>query len=235
MACLDAISPDNYVHANITLAKLFGLQTAVYWAELSRVLPKVKKKVKFDEHGFFKLDRKYIEDRTTLSVKEQNKCDKILATAGILAVDPANPDRVSIDVKLVLSLIIDGDVDEVAKKVKALTKKATPKEKREAKIAGMKATMLSYITETDNLVYEAYKSWIDVVVGERKVNRVTVETFQNEINKFTSDRDTKIKLIEWSASHTYIEARWAIENLGTSPTTLKPQKVGTSVKDGVEF
>ena len=58
---------------NRKLVKLTNLNTAVYWSELLEIIEQVVRKKKFDDDGYFKLDRKYMEDQTgiqTINLKQ---------------------------------------------------------------------------------------------------------------------------------------------------------------------
>ncbi|MBO7079745.1 MAG: hypothetical protein J6W64_08065 [Bacilli bacterium] len=78
MSYYELMASDSYGRYNRKLMKLAGLNTAVYWSEILDIIIHVVKKKKFDENGFFKIDRKYIEDRTGLEIEDQLDCDAIL-------------------------------------------------------------------------------------------------------------------------------------------------------------
>ena len=60
-----------YVSYNVRLAHILDLPTAVYVSELININRKAIEKEKLKGDGFFKLDRNYIELRTTLKKEEQ--------------------------------------------------------------------------------------------------------------------------------------------------------------------
>ena len=55
---------------NKRLVKVAGFEVAAYWAELQSILKQVVKKQAADEHGFFTLDREYVERETTLTINK---------------------------------------------------------------------------------------------------------------------------------------------------------------------
>jgi hypothetical protein len=75
----------------------------------------------------------------------------------------------------------------------------------------MRAGVFRYITETDQELLEAYRNWINSVVGNTRANGTTAKLFQESIDKYTNDKSVKIQLINHSALHAYIDSRWAIE------------------------
>lgn len=219
---INVISPASYLSINIHVAKMFGLNVAVYWATVSEILDKVKSKNTIDQYGFFRIDRKYVTEKTTLTAKQQRDCDAVLSESGITAVDPTNVDRISINVGQMVAMIINSDEAIVLNTAPIINKKAksttptktkavlTP-EQKESKMAGMRAGVFRYITETDPEVLEAYRNWINSVVGNTKANGTTAKLFQESIDRYTNDKSVKIQLINYSALKVYLDSRWAIE------------------------
>ena len=81
---------------NKRLVKLAGFEVAAYWAELQSILKQVVKKQTMDEHGFFPLDRDFMERETTLTVSKQLKCEEKLIELGVFLRDTENPNRIAI-------------------------------------------------------------------------------------------------------------------------------------------
>ena len=55
MICSNILSQDSHLIVNMVVAHNFGLNTAVYWASLSEILPRVRRKNTIDENGFFSM------------------------------------------------------------------------------------------------------------------------------------------------------------------------------------
>lgn len=223
MCCyINIASPASYLSVNIHVAKMFGLNVAVYWSVVSEILDRVKDKKTVDQFGFFKIDRKYVTTKTTLTAKQQRDCDAILAESGIVLVDSTNADRISVNVGQMVSYIINSDIAVIANVTPVVNKKAKASasgktstklsdEQREAKLIGMRNSVFKYITETDPDLLSAYRNWIDSVVGNTKANGTTAKLFQESIDSYTTDKSVKIQLINYSALRAYIDSRWAIE------------------------
>ena len=64
---IQLLSQSNYGSFNITVAHMLNLETAVYLSELMNINEKALRKNKLDDNQFI-LDRKYITERTTISV-----------------------------------------------------------------------------------------------------------------------------------------------------------------------
>jgi hypothetical protein len=229
---------------------MFGLNTAVYWSVVSEILDRVKDKKTVDQFGFFKIDRKYVTTKTTLTTKQQRDCDAILSESDIIAVDPTNADRISVNVGQMVSYIINSDVAVISNVTPVVNKKAKAPasgksstklsdEQKEAKLLGMRNSVFKYITETDPDLLSAYRNWIDSVVGNTKANGTTAKLFQESIDKYTNDKSVKIQLINYSALRAYIDSRWAIEyyerNISGRNTTEQKSAQIIGLNSDVEF
>jgi hypothetical protein len=229
---------------------MFGLNTAVYWSVVSEILDRVKDKKTVDQFGFFKIDRKYVTTKTTLTTKQQRDCDAILSESDIIAVDPTNTDRISVNVGQMVSYIINSDVAVISNVTPVVNKKAKAPasgksstklsdEQKEAKLLGMRNSVFKYITETDPDLLSAYRNWIDSVVGNTKANGTTAKLFQESIDKYTNDKSVKIQLINYSALRAYIDSRWAIEyyerNISGRNTTEQKSAQIIGLNSDVEF
>lgn len=220
---------------NKRLVKLAGFEVAAYWAELQSILKQVVKKQTADEHGFFMLDREYLEKETTLSLTKQLKCDEKLLTMGVIIKDPNNPNRLAISVANMIEIITDEDT----KKLKKST--AVKKDERAAKIAGIKINMKRAILETDSELRAAYERWIDGMVDAAncRFTKAVVQLFEKTISDYTTDKNTRLKIIEIATVNSYRDATWAINKLsGFRPpmtTKLPEQKICTGVSTDISF
>ncbi len=221
---------------NKRLCKLVGFEVAAYWAELQSILKQVVKKQTADEFGFFTLDREYVERETTLTVTKQLKCDTKLVEMGVLAKDPDNPNRITISVSNMVEIITDEDT----KKLKKATK-AAKEEAKVAKIAGMKASMKKFILETDTELRYAYEQWIDGMIDAAncRFTKAVVQLFEKTVTEYTTDKATRLKIIQIATASSYRDATWAINKLGgfksSVATKLPAQKVCTGTADNVTF
>lgn len=221
---------------NKRLVKLAGFEVAAYWAELQSILRQVVKKQTADEHGFFTLDRDFVERETTLTVTKQLKCEAKLVELGAVAVDPGNPNRICISVHGIIEYITDEDTTKL-KKTSAVKADA-----KAAKIAGIKATMKKALLETDAELRFAYERWIDGMVDAAscRFTKAVVQLFEKTVTEYTTDKATRIKIIEIATANSYKDATWAINKLGGSGfrhavTKLPEQKICKGIADDVVF
>ena len=221
---------------NKKLIKIAGFEVAAYWAELQSILKQVVKKGTADEHGFFTLDRDYVERETTLTITKQLKCDEKLLNLGVLLKDPSDPNRISIAVNGMVAVITEEDTTKLKKSGK------TSADAKAAKISGIKATMKKAILETDIDLRRAIERWIDGMIdaGNCRFTKAVVELFVETINQYTTDKATKLKIIEIATVNSYKDATWAINRLSSArpqavTTKLPEQKICTGVSDDVVF
>ena len=226
---------------NKRLCKLVGFEVAAYWAELQSILKQVVKKQTADEHGFFILDRDYVERETTLTVTKQLKCEDRLMEMGVLVKDPENPNRITISVSNMIEIITDEDTKKLKK-----TTKAAKDEAKAAKAEGIKASMKKAIVEDDLELRRAYELWIDGMIDAAncRFTKAVVQLFEQTVTNYTPDKAKRLKIIEIATVNSYKDATWAISRLSgnsfrpgvrITPENVTAQKVCTGTADNVTF
>lgn len=237
MCYIDISSQENHIMINCSIAKTFGLETATYWAVLNSVLFQVQKKNKYDELGFFKLDRKYITDKTTLSAQAQKKIEAQLASFGILAIDPSSSNRLCVDVSRMLSYISNRDATELLKQSMQITKEEkkvakaetdpiSKAEQKEKKIQGMVKTMTNYLVEIDPDLFEAYRIWIDSMIRSKRLTGIQVQNFEVAINQYAqSNKQLKLDLLRIAAERTYSNLEYVVSVYNSLRSTGVLQQV----------
>lgn len=220
---------------NKKLVKTAGFEVAAYWAELQSILKQVVKKHAADEHGFFILDRDYVERETTLTVTKQLKCDEKLISLGVMLKDNTNPNRIAIAVNGMVAVITDEDTTKLKKT------SAVKKDEKAAKIAGIKATMKKAILETDPELRAAYERWIDGMIDAAtcRFTKAVVQLFEETVSKYTEDKSTRLKIIEIATVNSYKDATWAINRItgfrASAPAKVSEQKICTGVSNNITF
>jgi hypothetical protein len=220
---------------NKKVVKYFGFEVAAYWAELVSILKQVVKKHTADEYGFFNLDREYLERETTLSITKQLHCEEKLVAAGVLIKNPENPNKLAISVSNMVEIISNEDTTKLKKTA------AVKKDEKAAKIAGIKATMKKAILETDVEVRAAYERWIEGMIDAAncRFTKAVVQLFEKTVTEYTTDKNTRLKIIEIATASSYRDATWAIAKLDSSsksrPVSLASQKTCKAVSEIVTF
>lgn len=222
---------------NKRLIKLAGFEVAAYWAELQSILKQVVKKHTADEFGFFSLDRDYLERETTLTLNKQLKCEEKLISLGAIIKDPENPNRLCISVHGMVEVITNEDTTKLKKS------SAVKKDEKAAKIAGIKITMKKALLETDVELRAAYERWVDGMVDAAncRFTKAVVQLFEKTITEYTTDKNTRLKIIEIATANSYRDATWAINKLSgsgfrqTAATKLPTQKISTGATNSVVF
>lgn len=209
---IDLLSPANYIMVNRDAIRILGLNTAVYCSELLTIYKKVVQKDKFLDDKFFKVDRKYITQQTSLDVKEQLKCDLNLQKVNIIKINQTDPDIIFFDVETFSSILASEDIkllDNVSQKVKQVNPKGTSDAARKRTIQALKDS----IRCNTYPVLLALRDWIDSVMADPKkyLSCQQVQVFKDKLDDFCNgDLDLALKLIEIATVHQYIDCQWAI-------------------------
>lgn len=242
MAYVDLVSSDGYGRYNRKFARLVGITAAVYWSEILDISTKVVKKKKFDDEGYFKVDRKYIEERTALTVEEQLDCDSILTNIGVLEVQAAETNMIRVQLRVFTEMIIDDKIqpnESLKKKAKASRSQAAANKK-----AGIIITMKRCIPETEPTLRVEYESWVDsVYAAGRFLTKDLIQKFTDAVNSYTTDPKVKLGLLREAITTGYTEFAWVQNryesNLRSSgrgsATTLPEQKIATKVNTDQAF
>jgi hypothetical protein len=220
------------LHLNKRLVKLAGFEVAAYWAELQSILKQVVKKQTADEHGFFLLDRDFVERETTLTITKQLKCDEKLISLGVMLKDNTNPNRIAIAVNGMVAVITDEDTTKLKKT------SAVKKDEKAAKIAGIKINMKKALLETDLDLRAAYERWVEGMVDAAncRFTKAVVQLFEKTVTEYTTDKNTRLKIIEIATVNSYRDATWAINKLPPNFVNQKSsQKVCSGVSDSITF
>lgn len=243
MAYVDLMSPEAYGQYNIKLATLTSLPVAVYFNCILKISDRVKTKAKFDEEGFFRLDRRYVEMKTTLTEEDQLECDNELANLGILGYDPDDRNRIRVDLVTAAAII----TDDMIKPNKTLKKKIgeSKVQAAERKKLGQKMGMTRIATgiDPDPDLADYYAGWVDAVYANPKgksfLTKLVIQTFISAINKYAKDnKQVKTDLLLLAAKTGYQEADWVIslyEKEHPVASRLGEQKIATGTRSDVVF
>lgn len=223
---LDLLCDNNYINVNIKFMKLVGIETAVYFAEILNIIREVVRKKKFNEQGFFKLDRKYIESRTTLDAEAQYDCDVVLTKLLVLSADPANLDMVRVDLEEFAKILVDDNMKGISSEKKKL--KVTASDRAEQKRAGMAATFRKIIIEQYNLgeeLTQAFCDWSDTIIttAKRPLNKVILDTFINKVLQYSDNLAERLEVISTATVSGWTNADWAINGIRRNrPAMINP-------------
>ena len=205
---LDLLSTDMYVSYNLKLAHRIGLHAAIYLGELLNINKKAVQKEKLNEKGMFKLDRMYIEQRTTFSKQEQKELDSALEELLIVNIDSSNKDFLSINVDAITGILLDDNSKLVDKVIQPVKKKRLTK--KEAITAQLKENI---VTQNEEL-RAAYEEWIDAVIARQGwMSSASVKEGQTLIDNYTQrDLDVALAIIHIAAINGLRDLSWAINN-----------------------
>jgi hypothetical protein len=231
---VDILSPNNYLSINIKTARVFGLETAAYWAELLNIVNKALAKNKVDTNGYFKVDRKYIFERTTVTIEEQLKIDSKLNKIGVLRHQADSDDIIALDIKLMCSILINEDFEllsTIAKKVRTKVTKESKESGRKKVIQNLKDHISDIETNYD--IVTALRDWVDGIYAKPKgyLSNKLIDIFVSNLKAYYKDDIQKaLKLIEIATVRGWREADWVIKAYEQETRSTQRLISGTGVR-----
>lgn len=221
----DILNSDNYITINAKLARIIGLSAAVYCDELVKIFNKATDKNKLIDSEYFKVDRKYVAFKTTLSIEEQLKIDLNLSKIGIIKKHSEDPDIIKIDLSILGSIIISEDLktlEDISKKVKINSPKGIRESQRQHTIRELKDSI-----ECSNYeLLTALREWVDSIYSKPAgyLSKYVIQTFQNVLNNYTQgDLDLALTIVKIATIQGYKDCQWAI-NLYEKDMKIKKQQ-----------
>ena len=222
---LDVFDNDNSISVNYRTIQIFGLPTAVYLTELINIYKKATRKNKLVEDGYFKVDRKYVNNVLCLTPEEQIICDLNLIKTSVLKKSSDNPDILKIDIKLYLSLLCSEDMklyDDVKKQMKVQKPKGTKESQRQQYINVLKNSI-----ECSNYeLLTALRDWVECVYARTNgfLSKSSIKIFQDTLNSYTKgDLDLALRVVQIATVQGYRDCQWAINMLEDSEKRKKKQ------------
>lgn len=204
---LDMLSMDMYASYNVKLAQRIGLHTAVYVSELLNINRKAIQKCKMIDGQYFKLDRNYIEQRTTITKKEQKELDAVLVNLNVLRIHTTSKDIISIDLDALTGILLD-DNSKIECSIKNIaTKKKSAK--NEAIVTALKESICVPNVE----LRKAYDDWIDSVMSRYGwMSKVAIVEGQKQLDSYTGkDLDIALEILRLAAVNGHRDITWSIE------------------------
>lgn len=214
----DLLDYDNYSVYNIKLAKILGLSASVYCTHLLNIQNKANIKHKLNENGFFKIDRKYIYEKTSLLQEQQFLIDADLLKMNIICRDKDNLDLLKINEETIYSLIA-GDIVDTNNYIDSILKTKNKKVVKETQKQAIINNLKNSIECSNYELLTALRGWIDSIYNGPKpyLSKAAVKAFQNRINEYTKidntnecDLDLALRLVEIASIRCLRDANWAI-------------------------
>lgn len=223
---IDLLTSSNYITVNIGAIKIFGLNIAVYCSELLNIYKKAYNKKKLIAENYFKLDRKYMTDQTSLSVEDQLKADANLIKIGIITKDSADPDIIKFDFESYASIISSEDVVTI-KHISSEVKIKSPRGVRQSQRQRIINELKNSIVCSDYELLTALRDWVDSIFANpvAYLSKKMIEIFQQTLNTYTKgDLDLALRIVKIATVQSYRDCQWAI-NLYEKDKQYKEKQV----------
>jgi hypothetical protein len=234
------MSVNSYGRYNIYLAKLLGLEVAVYYDLLILIadlaVSKNKRKHTLTSDGYFKVDRKYIRDQTSISTENQRIYDLALSKLHVLYIDETDKDLITLDLQTMYDFIVDSEKDSNKKSCfKAIlseVKDESKKQKSITKKQNMINRWLTWIAGSDKLK-DVYTRSFEIWYEQNYQTDLEIQARIDLINKCSTNEQFKIEVLKHNILTKYRDLNFDIE--AVKKTFKVPQKVATAVNQNVVF
>lgn len=205
---IDLLSTSNYVSYNIKLAELLGLHSAIYLSELMNINDKAIRKNKLDDN-YFKLEREYIKNRTTLDDKEQLAIEDNLIKLGILE-RGENSNDLSLNITSLTTIMMSAD-EQLIDNIKKLSK-VKKKSNRKTKEEQIKLNLKTSLNISNEELRSAFERWIDSVYEKQGwMTKESVAYAQEVIdNASNRDLDVALEILKIASVNAYRDMSWAV-------------------------
>lgn len=209
---LDMFGSNNNILVNIKAAQVLGLKGAVYAAVIIDIYQKALAKNKLTEDGFFKVDRTYICNRSTLTMEEQYVIDSNWKKISLLDKQADNPDLIRFDINTFIAILTNEDMAllaDISKKVKIKSPRGIRETKRQAICNNLK----NNIQCSNYELLTALRDWVDTIFANPSnyLSKSSVVLFQNTLNQYTQgDLDLALRLVKIAIAQGYKDCNWAI-------------------------
>ncbi len=232
---LDLLKTDNYIMFNKKLAHTIGLNESIYVNQLLNITGKAIQKEVVFEDGYFKLDRKYIYEQTTLTTQQQLEIDSKLMSINLLTKNFESPDLMKLNLELLANITTNENV-ELNEKIKESIKRDRSKEK-EAKEYYVIQKLCKNIQSGDVKVDDALEGWIKALVmnkGTVILNSTIVETFKRDVFEYSKGNiDVALAVINKATVYLYRECSWAIKKYESDKSLMRNNVKEIATRDSV--
>lgn len=236
---LDILNEDNSLTLNLKSIQIFGLTNAAYITALIAIFKKATRKNKLYDKNYFKIDRNYIKTTLNLPLETQLVCDSNLIRLNLLKKKDDNPDIISFDIKLYLSLISEEDfnlIENVKKQMEVNKPKGIKQTQKQRDINALKDSIRCSNYE----LLTALRDWVDGVYANPKgfLSRRAITLFQDTLNNYTQgDLDLALKLVDIATVNGYRDCQWAIDkyekSIKSNSNSIRITQQKISTKDSL--
>jgi len=234
------IELEDTISINRKFVRITNPTVATYFAELLVILKEVKRKNNFDPAtGMWKLDRKFVFSELGLDTDEQKKADQILFRLGVITkIDPANADRIAIDMKRYFEILTDDSL--IPEDLLPKTVKMTATDQKAVKKAAIKKRLVNLFEETDERAIEAVTKLVDVYYDKGMCKNSQWEQIVTMLHACTSDPEGISEIVDYVIATNYVSIPAAIDSFMKkhAPTATKlntKQTTCTGTMKDVEF
>ncbi len=204
---VDIISSNNLQSYNVWLAHKIGLNNAIYLGVLVDLFQKAGQTDSIIPDDYFWVDREYVTDRTTFSIKDQLKIEEILSSMGFLYWSKDNKYvRIDMNTLMGISKTLNEEIIDCFDQVKTKASKMTKKE------SVLRAVQRNINPEYPGNVKEALREWLSTIMTKFGfVNNAMLTQAQEKLTPIIyADLPKAMELIQIATVQGYRDFSWAL-------------------------
>lgn len=212
---IDLISQSNYQSYNVIIARVFGLETAVYLNALVEINEKAIRKNKLVKEHFV-INRQYIKDRTTLSISQQKKIEETLEKINIIHKN--GMDCIKVDIDILISLMAVEN-EGVVKDLSNLKNNIPSKTQKSMSI--LRSVKANINNSYPNDMKVAYEEWLDVIMNKFGfVSKQMLFQAQSCVDEESNhDANKAIDIIHIASANGWKDMKYAIKRYNQTTTS----------------
>lgn len=204
---------NKYITIHVDLIKILGsIESTVYYSEISTIKDKAIEKNKINKDGFIKLDRKYIQNKTTINIEKQLQFDKAFESINLINIDEKDVSMIKLNEGVIYQLLESDDKIKEEVSLQLNPKKYMGKENRKSSL--IEHIKSNIVCDDQEILFEL-KRYVDSAAGlDPKKGEISLggfQIFQEELTKYANgDKNLLIGLIRTGAEAKSLDSKWTI-------------------------
>lgn len=227
---IELINRNNYQSYNVSIAKMFNVNTAIYL----NTLLSMQNRAFDNDYEYFSIDRQYVESKTALVEDEQILCEKLLIDSGILA-ESKESYKVNIDV--ITSLFL-ADNEQLKTDLDKLRRSANKKSNKDFILANVKKRINENYPEQ---IKNAYCDWLNMVNAKFNfVSNQLIDSAQSAVDRTANGlTEVAVNIINFATAQGWKDMEFAAkeytERYGTKSLRGNVVVENAEVKKDIAF
>lgn len=205
---IELLSQSNYQSFNVQLAHILGLESAIYLNTLIEINEKAIRKGKIHEGNYFKVDRAYVQSRTTLDEKKQLNIEVGLSKIDIVKYEDDKKEFLTISVDVLTSMLM-AEGESLKADLTKLKRVANSKSSKEYALNAVKKHVNKQLPDE---LKAAYYEWLETMnLKFGFVSKAMILKAQEQVDAAANHNlDKALEIVRISSANGWKDMKWAI-------------------------